>query len=587
MKSYIVYFSLLLILGSCALDFNPAIDQKDLKIHLSFLASDSLKGREPGTPEDSVTTAYIAREFKKYGLKPFFDNSCIQHFEIISNISASESNELAFNAKAYIQHEDFLPRNYSANSSVKAELVFAGFGFEFENDTISWSDYGNKDVMGKWAMILLGEPKNDEVFMSRSREMDKAMLAIDKGAAGVVFIAGVEYDPQDKIDYSGGREPAIGIPVIQIKRNMANEILKGSAESIEELEKKIVSSGPVEPIFVNKELEARVEMDRKYSKTSNVAAWLEGSDPSLKNEWVVIGAHYDHLGMGGEGSSSRMPDTIAVHYGADDNASGVATILENAAWFAGSDTHPARSILFLAFGAEEKGLLGSRYFIENSILNMQDISLMINVDMVGRMKPDSILQIGGVGTARGMRPFLQEINQKYQLRLEFSDAGYGPSDHASFYSKDVPVIFLSTGPHKDYHTPHDKLDSLNIPGILMVSEFVADVAKSVAQMDSSLTFQEAGPKENTSRSYRNRITLGIMPDVSGDPKEGMEVLAVSKGKPADMGGMKKGDLIIEIEGKEIKNVYDYMYRLNTFKSGESVVVKVKRNNDFIDLLIQL
>ncbi len=587
MKSCIAYIILLSLLGSCSLKFNPSINENDLKVHLSFLASDSLKGRDPGTPEDSVTTSYIAGEFKKYGLKPFFNESYIQHFEIISNISATESNALVFNSKSYTQHEDFLPRNFSANSSVKADIVFAGYGFEFQNDTITWSDYGNKNTEGKWVMILLGEPKNNEVFMSRSREMDKAMLAVDKGAAGVLFVAGKEYDPQDKIDHSGGREPAINIPVIQIKRNMADEILKGSATSIEELEKKIISYGPVKPLVVGKELEARVEMERNYSKTSNVAAWLEGSNPTLKNEWIVIGAHHDHLGMGGEGSSSRRPDTIAIHYGADDNASGVATMLENAAWFAGSNIHPARSILFLAFGAEEKGLLGSRYFIENSNMNMREISLMINVDMVGRMKPDSILQIGGVGTALGMRPFLQEINQKYHFRLEFSDAGYGPSDHASFYSKDVPVIFLSTGPHKDYHTPFDRFDSLNIPGILMVSEFVADVAKNVAQMDSILTFQESGPKENTSRSYRNRITLGIMPDVSGDPKEGMEVLAVTKGKPADMGGMKKGDLVTEIEGKEIKNVYDYMYRLNSFRPGETIVVKVKRNNDFIDLLIQL
>ncbi len=587
MKIFITFLFTILISASCTVKYNSAITENDLKDHLRFLASDSLKGRSPGTPEDSVSIDYIASEFNKYGLEPYFAEGYVQKFDIIQNISASDSNALIFDGTSYAQHEEFLPRNFSANANLSAEIAFAGYGFNIETDSFTWNDYSNSDLDGKWAMILLGEPENKEIFMSRSRERDKAMLAMDKGAAGVLFVAGKEYDPTDNIEHPGGNEPALNIPVIQIKRDLADRILASVNFTLGELESSIISSGSTGVISVDKILEAEIRMNRNYSHTGNVAAWLEGTDPVLKDEWIIIGAHHDHLGMGGEGSSSRRPDTIAVHYGADDNASGVATLLESAAWFAGNNIRPARSLLFIAFGAEEKGILGSRYFVENPHLDLKKVDIMINADMVGRMKEDSILQIGGVGTARGLRAFLQEKNKNHHFRLEFSDAGYGPSDHASFYSKDVPVIFLSTGPHQDYHTPSDVVDSLNMPGIVMVSEFITDVATDLANADSMLTFQEAGPKENTSRSYRNRITLGIMPDVSGDPKEGMEVLAVTNGKPADMGGMKKGDVITAIEGKEIKNVYDYMYRLNSFKPGESIVVRVKRNNDFIDLLIQL
>ena len=301
----------------------------------------------------------------------------------------------------------------------------------------------------------------------------------------------------------------------------------------------------------------------------------------------MIGAHEDHLGMGGPGTSSRRPDTTAIHYGADDNASGTATVLELAGWFAGQKIKPKRSILFITFGAEEMGILGSRYFVEHSPIDLSKISVMLNIDMIGRMRPDSMLQVGGAGTSPVTRDILKKVNENYHFNLELSDAGYGPSDHASFYAKNVPVMYFSTGPHKDYHTPFDRVDSLNIPGIVMADHYIADVATMVADRDSALTFREAGPKESTSRSYRNRITLGIMPDVSGEGKDGMEVLAVTKGKPADLGGMKRGDVIVAIDGKPVGNVYDYMYRMNTFHYGQAIVVSVKRNNSVIDLLIQL
>ena len=492
MKIFIAYLlPVLFILIACNRDFNPEISSIDLKSHLDYLAGDSLKGRYPGTSEDSVLMEYIAGEFEKYGLKPLGDNY-IEKFSIISGTEFSENNILFFASDTFRQQEDFIPRNYSASAEVEAAVVFAGYGMEFKTDSVEWNDYQGLDVNGKWLMILLGEPSAGQVYMDRSRETDKVMLARDKGAAGVLFVAGTDYDSRDVLEASGNPEASLSIPVIRISRNLADQILKENYTTVEKLEKTLSASGKVRPVESSKELNAGIEVHRKYSRTGNVCAWIEGSDPELKQEYVIIGAHHDHLGMGGEGSSSRRPDTIAIHYGADDNASGVASVLEAAAWFAGQETAPLRSIIFCTFAAEEKGLLGSGNFVENMKIKPEDISLMINADMVGRMKKDSVLQIGGVGTAAELRLMLNSLNENYHFNMELSEAGYGPSDHASFYRKDIPVVFLSTGPHKDYHTPFDRVDSLNIVGLAMIDHFIVDLASETANLDRRLIYQEAG-----------------------------------------------------------------------------------------------
>ncbi len=581
-----VLLLMLLLTPSCNPTYNPAITEEDLHEDLQFLATDSLKGRYPGTPEDSVLLGFIAGKFESFGLKPL-DDQYVQYFDVISAISPSPGNELSVRGKSFVQDTDFLPMEYSSNDSLSCLVEFCGYGFEIQNDTFNWDDYSGKDLNGKWALILRGEPANKDIFMDHSRDRDKILLAKDKGAAGVIFAAGEDYDPSDNFPEQRGKEPAVGLPVIQVKRKVANVIMEGSGFTVEQAEKEILA-GKNPGIFLSlSPLKGRINMVRTYARTGNVAAVLEGSDPLLKDQWVVIGAHEDHLGMGGPGSSSRRPDTIAIHYGADDNASGTASILELAGYFSGMKERPRRSILFITFGAEEMGILGSRYFVEHPGIDLKKISVMLNIDMIGRMTPDSMVQIGGVGTSVETREIVTALNKDYHLRLELSDAGYGPSDHASFYAKDVPVMFFSTGPHKDYHTPFDRVDSLNITGMVLADRYIADIARNVANRDSVLHFREAGPKESTSRSYRNRITLGIMPDVSGEGKDGMEVLAVTKGKPADQGGMLRGDIIVAIEGKPVGNVYDYMYRLNTMKYGQRIVVTVKRNGSLVDLLIQL
>lgn len=552
--------------------------------HLEFLASDDLEGRYPGSSSDSVLFGYISREFEKAGLKAFGDNY-IQEFEFLSGIQPDSSNRVFYNAHEFIQEKDFYPLTFSGSGEISAPIEFCGYGFDFETPENARNDYKSLDLQGKWALILRGEPENHDDFMERSRDRDKALLAMEKGAAGVLLVSGKDYSASDDLDMSLNREPEIDIPVVQLKRAALDQILETSEWSTEKLQE-ASARGQNPDLETEEDLHARIKIDKLYSKTGNVVGYLEGTrtDPET---WIVIGAHHDHLGMGGKGSSSRMPDTIAIHNGADDNASGVAAVIELAEYFSDKKHRTSAGLIFVTFGAEEKGLLGSRKFTEDPPVDLSEIEYMVNLDMIGRMREDSSLQIGGVGTSSVGQEILDSLNNHYGLKLSVTKAGYGPSDHASFYAHNIPVYFLSTGAHQDYHTPFDDADSINYDGLVLSTEFTADLTELIDSQDSIPEFTEAGPKTNTSRSYRNRITLGIMPDVSGENKDGMLVLAVTEGRPADLGGMKKGDIITAIDGDSVANVYDYMYRLNKLSAGDRVVVTVLRDNKKIDLLIQL
>ena len=258
------------------------------------------------------------------------------------------------------------------------------------------------------------------------------------------------------------------------------------------------------------------EVEEEKVQTSNIVAMLEGNDPALKDEYIVIGAHCDHLGMGGPNTSSRRPDTIAVHYGADDNASGTASVMEIAENMASLRGQLKRSVVFICFSAEEMGLLGSKYFVQDTLLDLSKVVAMINIDMVGRLKKDRTLEIGGTGTSDISDSLLKATPGADTFRLAFSPEGYGPSDHASFYGKEIPVFFFSTGSHLDYHTPFDTPDKLDYEGLKEIDEYIFNLAMELDTMSRRPAFRMAGPKEGTGVSRRGfKVTLGIMPDFAG------------------------------------------------------------------------
>jgi hypothetical protein len=316
---------------------------------------------------------------------------------------------------------------------------------------------------------------------------------------------------------------------------------------------------------------------------------LEGSDPVLKDQYLVIGAHYDHLGFGGPGSGSRMPDTNAVHNGADDNASGTAMVMALASSLSAQRTSLKRSVLFIAFSSEEIGLLGSKYFIDHPLVDLKKISAMFNFDMVGRFdREKNSISVSGTGTSAEADSLLLGLEKGLPFTVVHAPDGYGPSDHASFYASNIPVFYFNTGVHSDYHTPFDDADKLDYDNEKSVGDFAVSIIRVVDNYPVQLTFKESGKKEQTGRSGRRlKVTLGIMPDFAGTEKKGLRIDGVTKDGPADRGGMKKGDIITGINGMPVGNIYEYMSRLQKLKHGMTVNVEVIRNGRNEVLLIQL
>ncbi len=291
--------------------------------------------------------------------------------------------------------------------------------------------------------------------------------------------------------------------------------------------------------------------------------------------------------MGGEGSGSRVPDTLAAHVGADDNASGVVTVLELARRLTNSKDRPKRSVLFVLFGAEEMGLLGSRHFAKNLPFPAANAVAMLNFDMVGRLNETKSVVVGGTGTSKETESILNELSAQSKLKLSYSPEGFGASDHASFYAENIPVMFFSTGAHADYHTPADSPDKINYEGIAELADFAEILALNLASRGSKLTFTEAGPKERNTGRRGFKVTLGIMPDFTSTSTDGLGVGGVTKGGPAERAGMKKGDKITGINGMSIGTIYDYMNRLKQLKPGQRVNVDVVRNGETIILIVDL
>jgi aminopeptidase YwaD len=596
MKKFGVFFIVLCLL-SCQkifLDKNYSTDitPTELFSHISFLASDSLKGRKSGTKVEKMAAEYIRQQFQHDRLQLPGDAG-FQFFQVVNSIEAGENNKLIGQHVTAIVKSDFVPLAFSENATVTAPFAFMGYGFNFTTDSISWNDYDNIDVSGRLVMILRDHPeieKPNSFFNQYSELRQKVLIAKDHKAAGVLFVSGIKVDEKDELlDLSFDKsEGTAGIPVIHIKRQLADQILAQNKVTIAQLEQQLISQHKPNVFFVPDTLTLTTEVIKNKSTAQNVIGTLEGVDPLLKDEFILIGAHYDHLGLGGAGSGSRRPDTLAVHNGADDNASGVAALLEIMEKLAAHKAQLKRSVIAVAFSGEELGRVGSKYFIDNPVIDTKHIELMINLDMVGHLNKDTkSLTVGGVGTAVQLSEIVKTSSAKYDLMINSSPEGYGPSDHATFYAEDIPVLFFFTGIHEDYHTPDDDIQKINLAGEQQVANLVYDIIYTVANKPENLTYQEAGPKSMPTPSRRFKVTLGIVPDMTSTNIQGLRVDMVIKNRPAALAGMQKGDIIVAMEGKTVNNIYDYMYRLNEFKQGQRISVEVMRNNEKIILIVEL
>ena len=586
--SILTFIVLLQCYPQISLITSPDITQEEIKQHIRYLASDSLEGRRSGEKGDSLAAMYIAERFKKFGLKPAGDgNSYFQKFSFISKRIPGPDNKLNIFINGitldFKLHTDYKPLSFSIDTTLNTSIVFAGYGISAP-ESLKYDDYKNINVSGKIVAVLRYSPDTTGILSQYSSVMAKTFTARDKGAAGIIFLTNPRGTEGDNISsFDDPRMGNSGISVLAMQWEAFSNLMKKIGYNLDSIRNKINSSlTPNSMDFAGVNVSLQTQILKISAGTSNVVGFLEGNDPVLKNEVLIIGAHFDHLGMGGEGSGSLRPDTLAPHHGADDNASGTAGVLELAQYFSSIRDSLKRSILFIAFSGEELGVLGSSYYVNNPIYPLDKTILMINMDMIGRMK-DSILVIEGMGTSPLFEEIVKILNYD-SLTLRLKPDGIGPSDQVSFYQKDIPVMFFFTNLHSDYHKPSDTWDKINYSGEQKILKLVSRIATRLLNGDQRPQFTKVAstlPPPSTTRQG-NRVSLGIIPDFAGDTP-GMKISGARPDSPAERAGLKADDVIIKFAGKEIKNIYDFTYVLGQCQPGQEVEIVVKRGTEEITL----
>ncbi len=603
-------------------------EEQNLRKHVEYLASDKLEGRRTGESGATNAAVYIRNAFRSYKLKRGSrsanrNEDFLQRFPYVSGVTLGTDNYLRIILADSTRENkmetgiNWMPLGYSPNADIgPTEIVFAGFGVVASE--ANYDDYAGLDVKDKIVLIFDSTPDagNPHSPFSRFNIHTKANIAKDKGARGLILIAADNDFKNDRLsrlvyDRTLGET---AVPVVGIMRDHGAKLLGAKDEkdlaAIEEwlakktnappaqAETRAVASVPSTRPEVNATAQLKINLTKKQFDAYNVVGILEGHDPVLKNEAIIVGAHYDHLGRGGQGSLAVSSSDI--HHGADDNASGTAAILELARQFA-KEKKNKRTIIFMAFGGEEEGLLGSKYYVNNPIWPLDKTVAMINLDMVGRLN-EGKLTIGGIGTASewtnlvksfpsinnpnghsytapGSKPLLTD-----EFNLQLNEDGFGPSDHSSFYSKQIPVLFFFTGTHNDYHKPSDTFEKINYEGLTKITNYVGEIVRSVDQNPTKPTYTVAKSSGVMGGRTGFNVSLGTVPNYA-DSTDGLLLDGVRDGSPAAKAGLKPGDKVVKLAGKDVRNAMDYTYVLGSMKAGEEYEVVIKRGTETLTLKI--
>ena len=566
-----------------------------LQQHVSYLASDALDGRRTGTAGANDAARYIAGEFARLGLKPAAAGPAtrrgsrimaryLQQFPYVAGIELGQQNAFLIGGTQRLTvREEWMPLSFSTNASVSGSIVFVGFGIKAPE--LNHDDYQGVPVSGNIALALAGTPDSDNPHGKFFRYVDvhlKAIAARDAGAKALLLITN---EPDFKkallarleVDLLGGD---VRLPVATVSQQalakLAPQLTLSELQQLASAKQQSTLKPVAGPFTLT------TELVRKEVPAYNVVGVLEGSDRLLKNETIVIGAHYDHLGRGGSGSLA--PRSGEIHHGADDNASGTAGVLELARVLTEQRPRPKRTIVFIAFGGEEEGLLGSNYYVNHPATPLNSVVAMINMDMIGRMK-DRKLVIGGVGTAKEWRDIIAQgtADPARKFELTLNEDGFGPSDHSSFYGKEIPVLFFWTGTHNDYHKPTDTSEKINYQDQTRILNLVSYIVRHLDSADKRVTYTKA-KTDPAPRTGGFRVYLGTIPNYA-DSNDGLLIDGVRDDSPASKAGLKAGDRIVKIGTREVKNVYDYTYALGEMKAGEEYVIEIIRGTDRLTLKI--
>jgi hypothetical protein len=512
----------------------------NLKQHIYYLADDKLEGRRAGSNGEKLAMEYISEQFRTIGLLPKGTDTFYQPFDINEGKQVNEGTYLKIGATTLEEGKDYFPFPFSANKKVEANPAIA----------IQEADM-------PWFIDLaevLDENKANPHFDLNEYIRTNSKKATDRGATAVILYNSsalndnLAFNPKDKSEQ-------LLVPVVYIVKDASNKYFKDKTATMD--------------------IKLKVNIGEKKRIGHNVVGYIDNGAATT----VILGAHFDHLGYGEDGNSMLRTGEKLIHNGADDNASGTAALIELARILKNTKAKK-NNYLFIAFSGEELGLFGSKYFTEHPAIDLKTANYMINMDMVGRLNDSTkMLSVGGYGTSPQWATVINKEDKKLPFVIKIDSSGTGPSDHTSFYMKDIPVLFFFTGQHKDYHRPTDDADKINYLGELKVVNYVTAIITNLDKQNQKIAFLKTRETQTSTRSFK--VTLGIMPDYTYDGS-GIRADGVTDGRPAAKAGLKQGDIIIQLGDYPVSSMETYMQALNKFQKGDKTRVKFKRGNETLE-----
>ena len=589
-------------------DVSDAISENDLRSHVEYLASDDMEGRMTGSKGAKKAGKYIAEQFEMAGLESLGDDKTyFQEFPFTSGVKIEKKkNKLGVTTAEgrkveFDVDEDFRPLAFSENAEVEGEVVFAGYGLRVPGDMeTGYDSYADLDVKDKIVVALRYVPEDAE--MERRQQLNvyaglryKAMQARENGAKALLIVTGPnspnagELIPM-RFDQSLASS---GIPVASITADVAAALFEGTGKSLQDAQDGLDMENPhVEGAFALEGVKVKLAtgVKREKSKGRNVVGYIPAPESAGEKKYIVVGAHYDHIGHGEIGSLARKGEEGQIHNGADDNASGTSVVLELAAAvtreFKNKPGNYNYGFIFCAWSGEEMGIIGSNYFANNPPVPIEEISAYFNFDMVGRLR-DNKLIVQGTGSSSQWIRLVEKKNVVVGFNLTIQDDPYLPTDVTAFYPQDVPVVSFFTGSHEKYNRPVDDPETLNYEGMVRIANFAKLMMLDVAKQTEPMDYVKVARKQEKSGTLGAlRAYLGTIPDYAqSDDVVGVKLSGVRADGPADKAGLQGGDVIIEFSGQEIKNIYDYTYALGEVKIGEPVEVVVLRDGEEVTVTI--
>ena len=577
--------------------------------HVQTLANPWFGGRRPGSHGDDLTAEYIVWNLTQAGLEPAFADEAGQmswrqpfSFTLQNTPPDVRGAALSIAAEPLQRGEDFDVLANSGSGDVRLPLSFAGYGIESGRDGYTSFDESD-DLTGRAVLLLRYEPLDADGdslwtpgdFSRHSGIRAKVRALTDRGAAAILLVnpetahgsTGLE-TPESSLGFG----PPSDIPILHISPGTAGEAVRycaGGESTLANLQEAAnaldTPEGDVVHFSDDNTISISTDVAPHAYNTWNVAGILPGQG-GLEDEWVVLGGHYDHLGHGYTGS--RTPGDHRVHPGADDNASGVGSLLilaDRLATSARSDEAPRRSAIVAFFGGEEAGLHGSTHFVAQPPIDLSRTNLMLNLDMMGRLRGGTVA-LTGSGTAAEFDELLPRLVEPTGLVVKTTPSGLGPSDHSNFYREDVPVLFFFTGIHDDYHTPRDIASRVNPEGTVRIIDLCERILNETLHNESPLTFAEA-TAGTPGRESGSRVRLGVMPSYSTADEPGVLIDGVSEGTSAHDAGIKEGDIIVGWNGETIEGGADLMRNLRAHEPGDQVTITIERDGETMDLPVTL